>query len=43
VALKLDSDGLEVPTKEEVDANVNFMKSFNATRYFGQALIKPRN
>jgi hypothetical protein len=43
VALKLDSDGLEAPTKEEVDANVNFMKSFNATKYFGQALIKPRN
>jgi hypothetical protein len=43
VALKLDSDGSVAPTKEEVDANVNFMKSFNATRYLASALIKPKN
>jgi hypothetical protein len=43
VALKLDSDGSAAPTKEEVDANVNFMKSFNATRYLASALIKPKN
>jgi hypothetical protein len=43
VALKLDSDGLEAPIKAEVDANVDFMKSFNATRYLAQALIKPKN
>jgi hypothetical protein len=43
VALKLDSDGSIMPTKEEVDANVNFMKSFNTTRYLASALIKPKN
>jgi hypothetical protein len=43
VALKLDSNGLEAPTKGGVDANVDFMKSFNATRYLAQALIKPKN
>jgi hypothetical protein len=43
VALKLDSDGSAAPTNKEVDANVNFMKSFNATRYLASALIKPKN